>query len=190
MYEKQVWIDGVSVGTAERFNHMESGISANSENISKTQSNAYFIGRYTSDLETKQSQSTILSPDKLIMNNMTFEDGILTVGEDGLYYINVYIHLNHGVKRSFVDVGIEDGGILAPTVIRSQDTQNMLYDEETPNAGDPAYELNRPIFLKKGSKLKFSFWAVKDVNISGNEEFNTESSNIAVVKVGNYPEAV
>ena len=190
MYEKQTWVDGVSIANAERLNYIEKGIEDNSKNINKVESNAYFIGYYSQNLEVEPtlSERIYLNPDKIMSNNMTFENHVLTVGEDGLYYINVYIHNTHGVRRTFVDIGITDGGSLSPIVIRSQDTQNMYYDKDNPGAGDPAYELNRPVFLKKGAKLEFSFWTEIAITITGNENFSTNSSSISVIKIGNYPE--
>lgn len=192
MYEKQTWIDGVSIANAERLNHIEDGIRKNSENINNVESNAYFIGYYSQDLKANPTLGTIISlnPDRIMSKNMTFENDILTIGEDGLYYVSGFIHISAGIRRSFFDVGITDGGSLSPTVIRSQDTQNMHYDKSNPGSGDPCYELNRPIFLKKGAKLKFTFWAEIECTILGNETFGTNSSNISVIKIGNYPEAM
>lgn len=192
MYEKQTWIDGVSIANAEKLNHIEDGIRKNSENINNVESNAYFIGYYSQDFnfDPASEERTRLNPDRIMSNNMTFENHILTIGEDGLYYINMYIHHEGGKKRSFVDIGVTDGGTLAPTVIRSQDTQNMIYNESEPAAGDPAYELNRPVFLKKGAKLVFGFWSNTKTTITGSEDFDTSSSNISVIKIGNYPEAI
>lgn len=188
MYEKQTWVDGVSIANAKRLNHIEEGI----ENANKMSGNTYFIGYYSQnfDFDPASGEITNLNPDKIMSNNMTFENRILTIGEDGLYYINMYIHHNGGKKRSFVDIGVTDGGTLAPTVIRSQDTQNMIYSESEPTAGDPAYELNRPVFLKKGAKLVFSLWSNTKTTITGGEDFETTSSNISVIKIGNYPEVV
>ena len=188
MYEKQTWVNGVSIANAERLNYIENGI----ENTNKMSSNAYFIGYYSQnfDFNPVSGERTNLNPDKIMSNNMTFENRILTVGEDGLYYISMYIHHKGGTKRSFVDIGVTNGGTLAPMVIRSQDTQNMYYDKDNPDAGDPAYELNRPVFLKKGAKVVFSFWSDVKITITGSEDFDTTSSNISVIKIGNYPEVV
>lgn len=192
MYEKQTWIDGTSIASAEKLNHIEGGIEKNSESINNVESNAYFIGYYSQNFNFDPALGKIikLNPDRIMSNNMTFENRILTIGKDGLYYINMYIHHEGGKKRSFVDVGITDGGTLAPAVIRSQDTQNMIYSESNPTAGDPAYELNRPVFLKKGAKLVFSFWSNTKTTITGSKDFDTSSSNISVIKIGNYPEAM
>lgn len=192
MYEKQTWIDGVSIANAERLNHIEDGIRKNSENINNVESNAYFIGYYSQDLKVKPTLSARinLNPDRIMSKNMTFENDILTIGEDGLYYVSGFIHISAGIRRSFFDVEITDGGSLSPTTIRSQDTQNMYYDKNNLASGDPCYELNRPIFLKKGAKLKFTFWTEIECTILGNETFGTDSSNISVIKIGNYPEAM
>lgn len=192
MYEKQTWVDGVSIANAEKLNHIEDGIKKNSKNVNNVESNAYFIGYYSQnfDFNPVSGERTNLNPDKIMSNNMTFENRILTVGEDGLYYISVCIHHKDGIERSFVDIGVTDGGTLAPTVIRSQDIQNMYYDKDNPEAGDPTYELNRPVFLKKGAKMVFSFWSNVKTTITGSKDFDTISSNISVIKIGNYPEVV
>lgn len=190
MYEKQTWVDGVSIANAERLNHIENGIRENNENINNVESNAYFIGYYSQDLKVNPTlaERIYLNPDKIMAKNMNFENHILTIGEDGLYYINVFIHNGKGVRRTFVEIEITDGGSLSPVAIRSQDTQNMFYDKDNLDAGDPAYELNRPVFLKKGAKLDFSFWTEIATTILGSENFNSNSSNISVIKIGNYPE--
>lgn len=192
MYEKQTWIDGVSIANAEKLNHIEDGIRKNSEDINNVESTAYFIGYYSQDLEVNPTISVRinLNPDRIMSKNMTFENDILTIGEDGLYYVNGYIHHNSGIRRSFFDVEITDGGPFSPTGIRPQDTQNMWYDKSNLGSGDPCYELNRPIFLKKGAKLKFTFWTEIKCTILGSENFGTNSSNISVIKIGNYPEAI
>lgn len=190
MYEKQTWIDGVSIANAERLNHIEDGIRKNSENINNVESNAYFIGYYSQDFNFDPASGvrTRLNPDRIMSKNMTFENYILTIGEDGLYYISGFIHFGAGIRRSFFEVEITDGGSLSPVTIRSQDTQNMYYDKNNLASGDPCYELNRPVFLKKGAKLKFTLWSEIECTILGNENFGTDSSNISVIKIGNYPE--
>ncbi len=192
MYKKQIWVDKKSIVNAENLNHIEGGIEENSNNINKMESNSYFIGRYTKDVkfEPTGDHLILLSPDSISINNMNFENNTLTINEDGLYYVNIYIRLDRGCKRSFIDIDITDGGLLAPEIIRSQDTQNMLFVEEQPQAGDPTYELNRPVYLKKGAKLNFGFWNSTEVSITGWEDFDANSSCISVIKIGNYPSEV
>lgn len=186
MYEKQTWVDGVSIANAERLNHIENGI----ENINKMSSNAYFIGRYTKDtkFEPTGDHLILLSPDSISINNMKFENNTLTINEDGLYYVNIYIRLDRGCRHSFIDIDIKNGGTLSPMIVRSQNTENMYYNENELTAGDPAYELNRPVYLKKGALLKFGFWNDVEVSITGGNDFDANSSCISVIKIGNYPE--
>lgn len=181
--------------SAENLNKLQDNIEAeinkNTDNINKNASNAYFIGRYTKELEIEGIGATVnLNPDKIVIKNMKFEDRMLSIEEDGLYYVNIYIHFNGGVVRSFIDTIITDGGSLSPTTIRSQDTQNMYYDKDQPTGGDPAFELNRPVFLKKGAKLRFQLYVSSTSYVSGSEKFATESTCISVIKIGNYPSEV
>lgn len=190
MYEKQTWVDGVSIASAEKLNHIEDGVKSNSESVNRVSSNSYFIGRYTKDVKFERTGDhlVLLSPDSININNMKFENNTLIINEDGLYYINIYIKLDRGCRRSFVDISVTDGGLLAPKSIRSQDTQNMLFNEAQLSAGDPAYELNRPVYLKKGALLEFRFWNDVEVSITGGSDFDFNSSCISVIKIGNYPE--
>ncbi len=182
--------------SAENMNELQDNIEVeinkNSNDINNMESNAYFIGYFSQNLEVNPtlSERIHLNPDKIMLRNITFENDILTIGEDGLYYVSGYIHHKGGIRRSFFDVGITDGGPFSPTVIRSQDTQNMWYVKNDPASGDPCYELNRPVFLKKGAKLDFAFWTEIETVITGSESFDTMASCISVIKIGNYPSEV
>ena len=86
MYKKQIWVDKKSIVNAESLNHIEGGIEENSNNINKMESNAYFIGYFSQNLEVNPtlSERIHLNPDKIMLRNITFENDILTIGEDGL----------------------------------------------------------------------------------------------------------
>lgn len=182
--------------SAENMNKLQDNIEAeinkNIDDINNIESNSYFIGRYTQNVkfEPTGDHLILLSPDNININNMIFENNVLTINEDGLYYINVYIRLDRGCRRSFIDISVTDGGPLSPTVVRSQDTQNMWNNESAIFSGDPTYELNRPVYLKKGAKLNFGFWNSTEVSITGGEDFDANSSCISVIKIGNYPSEV
>lgn len=95
MYEKQTWVDGVSIANAERLNHIEDGIRENSENVStleeKSKINIMQI--------TQEKGQTIIATDfqnrKInceldlsIGNKLTYEDYSIKIGK-GVKFVKV-----------------------------------------------------------------------------------------------------
>ncbi|MFV0394042.1 MAG: hypothetical protein ACK5LC_06560 [Coprobacillaceae bacterium] len=114
--------------------------------------------------------------------NITYNGSTITFQSDGIYQIRVWIHLNTGVGRSFVDLAFTNGGSLSPVTIRSSDTQNLLG-----TSGDPAYELNATVALKAGATMAMTIYNSGATTVYGTTTINQNMSGVTIYKVGNYP---
>lgn len=84
MYEKQTWIDGVSIANAERLNHIENGIGDNSEKISSKN----FIFLYSPEGGEINSQGdSAIKLTELFKegNKLSYEDNNVIVSDDVEY---------------------------------------------------------------------------------------------------------
>lgn len=92
MYEKQTWIDGVSIANAERLNHIEDGIGSNSQNISDLKEiNIMQISqakKQTIIANDFQNEKINCELDLSIGNKLTYEDYSIKIGK-GVKFVKV-----------------------------------------------------------------------------------------------------
>ena len=85
MYEKQTWIDGVSIANAERLNHIEDGIESNSKDISDLKEiNIMQISQakeQTIIANNFQNEKINCELDLSIGNKLTYEDYSIKIGK-------------------------------------------------------------------------------------------------------------
>ena len=92
MYEKQTWIDGVSIANAERLNHIEDGIESNSKDISDLKEiNIMQISQakeQTIIATDFQSRKINCELDLSIGNKLTYENYSIKIGK-GVKFVKV-----------------------------------------------------------------------------------------------------
>lgn len=92
MYEKQTWIDGVSIANAERLNHIEDGIESNSQNISDLKEiNIMQISqakKQTIIANDFKNEKINCELDLSIGNKLTYEDYSIKIGK-GVKFVKV-----------------------------------------------------------------------------------------------------
>lgn len=92
MYEKQTWIDGVSITNAERLNHIERGIENNSKDISDLKEiNIMQISQakeQTIIANNFQNEKINCELDLSIGNKLTYEDYSIKIGK-GVKFVKV-----------------------------------------------------------------------------------------------------
>lgn len=92
MYEKQTWIDGVSIANAERLNHIERGIESNSQNISDLKEiNIMQISQAKEQAiiaSNNQTRKINCELDLSIGNKLTYEDYSIKIGK-GVKFVKV-----------------------------------------------------------------------------------------------------
>lgn len=92
MYEKQTWVDGVSIANAEKLNHIERGIESNSKDISDLKEiNIMQISQakvQTIIASNFQSEKINCELDLSIGNKLTYEDYSIKIGK-GVKFVKV-----------------------------------------------------------------------------------------------------
>lgn len=92
MYEKQTWIDGVSIANAERLNHIEDGIRKNSKDISDLKEiNIMQISQakgQTIIANNFQNEKINCELDLSIGNKLTYENYSIKIGK-GVKFVKV-----------------------------------------------------------------------------------------------------
>lgn len=92
MYEKQTWVDGVSIASAEKLNHIERGIESNSKDISDLKEiNIMQISQeknQTIIASNFQSGKINCELDLSIGNKLTYEDYSIKIGK-GVKFVKV-----------------------------------------------------------------------------------------------------
>lgn len=147
------------------------------------QEKIYWMGYQGTRIDLNQGASIQLKT--MNMNNssgITYSNGVWTIPEDGLYAIDLKIHLDNAPQgtRSFVNMNLSGAGIYCPTVVRSTDTQYMY--------GDPVYQLNGVFPLLGGTKIElWCYCSHANVRLKGgNFTPGDGTSTFSIIRIGEY----
>lgn len=122
MYEKQTWIDGVSIANAERLNHIERGIESNSKDIEKLK-----------DVNIMQISPQVSQ----------------TISGTNLNTINCMLHISVGDKLQFENNGVKIGTGISKVKVsanifldqKSGGSEAYMYGHISKNAEDVAHTI-------------------------------------------------
>lgn len=110
--------------------------------------------------------------------NISYSGKTITFGVSGLYYIKGYAHFKTNPVRSFITLEFSNAGDYCATIVRSNDTENMV--------GDPAYELNYMAYIKAGATMDITIYLKNTSTLDGTSGWDSSSSGFCIYKIGNY----
>lgn len=110
--------------------------------------------------------------------NISYSGKTITFGVSGLYYIKGYAHFSNNPTRSFITLEFSNAGDYCATIVRSNDTENMV--------GDPAYELNYMAYIKAGATMDITIYLKDTATLDGTSGWDSSSSGFCIYKIGNY----